>query len=195
LVLFGPQVDRILSETTLVLAYRGRAPLAAANLKCLLDYYNHFFSPYLAIVIVEQGPEPALQREGLPRNCDYVFLRDDRFDAQTCFAAGVRHADANRKCLILSDSDIYLETLDIRANLRMCERYDLVTGCSHIIDLTSEASERLRATRSTRGLEIRSGSTNGRPGNCRFMNRRAIDNQQQSRVFQSPNAALRLRGE
>jgi hypothetical protein len=196
LVLFGPQVDRILSDTTLVVAYNGRARLAAANLKCLLDYYKHFFSPYLAIVIVQQGPEPTLDREGLPQDCDYIFLREsDRFDPQYCFAAGVVHANANRNYFIFSDSDIYLETLDIRANLRMCERYDCVTGFSHIIDLTHDASERLRATRSTRGLEIRSDSSNGRPGNYRFMHRRAMYNQRQARRFQSPNFALRLRQE
>jgi glycosyl transferase, family 25 len=193
LVLFGPQVDRILSDTTLVLAYSGCSPRAAENLKCLLNYYDHFFSPYIVIVIVEQGRRPTLDRKHLPVNCDYIFLRDpDHFDPQTCFAAGVGHADANRKYFILSDSDIYLETLDIRANLRMCERYDYVTGFNRIIDLTHDASERLRATGSTRGLEIASSSNGGGPGNCRFLNRRAIDDGQ-SRVFQSPNFALRLR--
>lgn len=193
LVLFGPQVDRILSDTTLVLAYSDQSTRAAENLKCLVDYYDHFFSPYIAIVIVEQGPEPTIDRKGLPVNCDYIFLRDDdRFDPQTCFAAGVKHSDTNKKYFILSDSDIYLETLDIRANLRMCERYDCVTGFNHIIDLTHEASERLRATKSTRGLEITNGTCVDRPGNCRFIKRRAIHDQPQLQVFQSPNPALRL---
>jgi GR25 family glycosyltransferase involved in LPS biosynthesis len=193
LVLFGPQVDRILSDTTLILAYGYRSTRAAENLRCLLDYYNHFFSPHMAIVIVEQGPEPTLARTGLPANCDYIFIQDDHhFDPETCFATGVKHADANRKYFILSDSDIYLETLDIRANLRMCERYDCVTGFNHIIDLTYEASARLRTTKSTRGLDITNGSHVDRPGNCRFINRRATQNQLPLRVFQSPNPALRL---
>jgi len=195
LVLFGPQVDRILSDTTLVLAYNGCSPRAAENLKCLIKYYDHFFSPYIAIVIAEQGREPTLDRQQLPVNCAYIFLRTPgHFDPQPCFAAGVKHADANRKYFILSDSDIYLETLDIRANLRMCERYDYVTGFDRIVDLTHDASERLRATRSTRGLEIPSSSNGSSPGNCRFLNRHAIDDRQ-TRVFQSPNVALRLRND
>lgn len=195
LVLFGPQVDRLLSDTTIVFAYHDRSTRARENLKSLLKYYDHFFSPYIAMVVVEQGTEPALDRETLPANCDYVFLRDDgAFDPQRCFDAGVKHSDSNREYFILSDSDIYLETLDIRANLRMCERYDYVTGFSHIVDLNHEASERLRATRSARGLEITANgfANNARPGHCRFLNRSALRNEAQLRVFQSPNFALRM---
>ena len=53
LVLFGPQVDRLLSDTTIVFAYRNDD---AENLKCLIEYYDHYFSPYIAMVIVEQRP-------------------------------------------------------------------------------------------------------------------------------------------
>lgn len=176
LVLFGPQVDRILSDTTIIFAYSARTLRAAENLKCLIEYYEHYFSPYIDMVIVEQGIEGP-------------------FDPERCFAAGIERADGNRKYFILSDSDLYLETLDIRANLRMLEQYDCITGFSHIIDLTHDASERLRATRSTRGLEITANGSlnNGRPGHYQFLNRRAINNQQ-VRSFQSPNAALRLHG-
>ena len=191
LVLFGPQVNRLLSETTIVFAY-GRHD-RPENLKALVEYYDHFFSPYLAMVIVEQGLEPTLNQEAFPTNCDYVFLSDDSdFDPQRCFAAGVERADPNRQYFIFSNSDIYLETLDIRANLRMCERYDLVTGFDQLIDLSSEASARLRATKRTGGLEI-SGNGSNNNGHCRFLTRRAIQLQDaELRVFHSPNFALRL---
>jgi len=194
LVLFGPQVDRLLSDTTIVFAYRNDD---AENLKCLIEYYDHYFSPYIAMVIVEQGLEPTVNRESLPPNCDYVFLRDGSdFNAQRCFAAGVKHADANRNYFILSNSDIYVETLDIRANLRMCERYDHVTGFDRIIDLSPEASQHLRMTKRTTGVEI-NGNGAVSNGHCQFLNRRAIQLLQESngnelRTFHSPNFALRL---
>jgi GR25 family glycosyltransferase involved in LPS biosynthesis len=197
LVLFGPQVDRLLSETTVVFAYRND-DRSAENLKCLIEYYDHYFSPYIAMVIVEQGTEPSLQRKTLPLNCEYLFLQDGGdFNPRRCFAAGVRHADTNRKYFILSNSDIYLETLDIRANLRMCEQYDCVTGFDHIIDLSAEASQHLRRTRRTIGVEI-NGNRSVSNGQCHFLNRRAIqvlesNGEQQLRIFQSPNFALRLR--
>jgi glycosyl transferase family 25 len=190
LVLFGPQVDRLLSDTTIVFAY-GRHD-RSENLKALIEYYDYFFSPYLAMVIVEQGLAPTLDHETWPVN--YVFLRDEgEFDPQRCFAEGVKHAEPNRQYFIFSNSDIYLETLDIRANLRMCERYDFGTGFNQIIDLSPEASERLRATKRTGGLEI-SGSSSTNNGHCQFLNRRAIqtENREQLRVFHSPNFALRL---
>ena len=195
LVLFGPQVDRLLSDTTIVFAYRD-SDRSAENLKCLIEYYDHYFSPHLAMVIVEQGQEPSLKRETLPPSCSYVFLRDGSdLDPQRCFAAGVKLSD--RKYFILSNSDIYLETLDIRANLRMCERYDYVTGFKHIIDLSPEASQRLRTTKQTQGLEITTNGNSARPGHCSFLNRRAIQlleasNGDKFRIFQSPNCALRL---
>ena len=198
LVLFGPQVDRLLSETTIVFAYRNNER-SAENLKCLIGYYDHYFSPYIAMVIVEQDYEPTLKRETLPPNCEYVFLGDGSdFNPERCFAAGARNADANRNYFILSNSDIYLETLDIRANLRMCERYDYVTGFDHIVDLSPEASQRLRATKRTGGVEI-NGNRSISSGHCRFLNRRAIHvleetngDSQQLRIFHSPNLALRL---
>jgi len=205
LVLFGPQVDRLLSDTTIVFAY-GRHD-RAENLKALVDYYHHFFSPYLAMMVVEQGVEPTLNRETWAANCEYVFLPDGRdFDPQRCFAEGVKHANPNRQHFIFSNSDIYLETLDIRANLRMCERFDYVTGFNEVIDLSPEASARLRATKRTGGLEI-TGNTSARNGHCHFLNRRAVRmlgqsnweeklphlrEKQPSELFHSPNFALRL---
>lgn len=199
LVLFGPQMDRLLSDTTIVFAF-GKND-RAENLKALVEYYHRFFSPYLAMVIVEQGSEPVLDRENWPAHCDYVSIRDGSdFNPQRCFAEGIKHANANRAYFILSNSDIYLETLDIRANLRMCERYDYVTGFNQIIDLSPEAAERLRTTKSTRGLEI-PGNASEHIGHCQFLNRRALEmlevfnaRHPQLRVFQSPNFALRLCG-
>lgn len=215
LVLFGPQVDRLLSETTIVFAHgdHPRGGRATENLMYLVHYYDKFFSPYMAIVIVEQGTQPTINPATLPTNCKYVFLRDEGlFDRERCFAAGISHSNSSRKFVILSDSDIYLETLDIRANLRMCERYDCVTGFSKIIDLTDEDSLRLRKTKSTQGIDITKNTSlnNERPGYCRFLTRQAIQTlgrwdegetaglllsleaRPQLRVFQSPNHALRL---
>src|SRR4030095_15822435 len=149
LVLFGPQVDRLLSETTIVFVHgdHNGIPRTTENLMCLVRYYHKFFSPYMAMVIVEQGAQPTIDSATLPGQCKYVFLRDEGpFDRDRCFRTGISHSDPGRRLVILSDDDIYLETLDIRANLRMCERYDYVTGFSKIVDLSNEDSSRLRNT-------------------------------------------------
>ncbi|HEV7375857.1 MAG TPA: glycosyltransferase family 25 protein [Pyrinomonadaceae bacterium] len=218
LVLFGAGVDRLLSNTTLIFAHTdctqdGRA---TTNLMFLVAYYQFFFSPHLAIVIVEQGAQPRIDPATLPANCKYIFLRGEgRFNKELCFTTGISNSDPWGKFVILSNSDIYLETLDFRANLLMCDRYDCATGFSQIIDLTEEDSLRLRQTNTTRGIDITKHAlpiNNTRAGYCRFFKREAIrlpeggneggpeevghplsfGAQEQLRVFQSPNHALRL---
>jgi GR25 family glycosyltransferase involved in LPS biosynthesis len=219
LVLFGARVDRLLSETTIIFAHRDSAPggRATENMMFLAHYYHEFFSPYIAMVIVEQGSQPTVNPAALPANCKHVFLPDDGpFDRERCFTAGMDNSNPSRKLFILSDNDVYLETLDIRANLRMCEQYDCATGFSQIVDLTGEASQRLRTTKTTRGIDVTKNALpekNARRGYCRFITRDAVrtlkargeevlegasllqspQSTERLRVFQSPNHALRLR--
>ncbi|HKE55886.1 MAG TPA: glycosyltransferase family 25 protein [Pyrinomonadaceae bacterium] len=215
LVPFGSEVDRMLGQTTILFAHHGAAgPLARENLIFLVEYYNRFFySPYISIVIVEQGPEQTINSHLLPRNCKHVFQQqNDKFDRERCFQIGFAHADPDSKFFIISESDLFLETLDIRANLRMCERYDRVTGFAKSFDLTSDDSARIRNTKSARGVNLMKDYAPHSEGasNCRFLRREvieaAIDHQQNGngvsllsgsqngwRIFQSPNHALRLR--
>lgn len=216
LVLFGSEIDRLLSETTIVFAQgdRGRGGRATENLMYLVHYYHKHFSPHVEMVIVEQGAQSTVDSNALPGNCKYVFLRDSNsFNKERCFVTGISHSDPSTKHFILSDSDIYLDSLHIRANLRMCERYDHVTGFSKIVDLTKEDSDRLRSTKTSQSIDIIENHSreNGRDGFCLFLNREAIQTVGQSeegseragsllslqgpplpRVFQSPNHALRL---
>lgn len=216
LVLFGTEVDRLLSNTTIVFAHKdvmgtGRA---TENLMFLVRYYEEFFSPLIAMVIVEQGPRPTIDSASLPKGCKYVFLSDEGlFDRKRCFNTGIANCDPEKRFLILSDNDVYLETLDIRANLRMCEEYDGATGFSMVIDLTREESLRLRDTNTTRGLDVtKNAAPVGSDGRnyCCFFNREALEIlggwhegrleevdsllsiQEKPRIFQSPNHALRL---
>jgi hypothetical protein len=90
---------------------------------------------------------------------------------------------------VILEDDFYLEAMDIRANLLMCEQqYDAATGFSKIIELTPEQTDELHRTRITRGIDIRDNpfSKNDR---CHFLTRRTSN-----RVFRSPNHALRLAG-
>jgi glycosyl transferase, family 25 len=141
LVLYGSHVDRLLSETEIVIARDG----------FLVDYYREYFAP-LALITV--GP----------------------------------NTDLNKEFQIIIDDDIYLEAMDIRANLLMCEQYDATTGYSKVIELTPEQTEHLRANRITRGIDLTDNpfSKNDR---CHFLTRRPA-----TRIFHSPNHALQLSG-
>lgn len=211
LVLFGSGVDRLLGETAVVFAHDARRP--AENMLFLADYYREFFSPHVEMVVVEQGARAALERAALPAGCKHLFLRDEGpFDRALCLAAGVEASGPERSLFILSDDDVYMETLDIRANLRMCERYDFATGFDELIELSEDHSARLLVTKTTRGLDVTGYSRQARearPGFCRFATRAALQKLRAGdydsdesllaaarrgglRVFRSPNHALRL---
>jgi glycosyl transferase, family 25 len=189
LVLFGAGADRLLAETAIVFAHDGGN---AENLAYLARYYIEFFAPHVAVIIVEQGSERSIDAANLPAGCEYVLLNGGApFDRERCFAEGIRRA-GDRRFIVLSDADIYLETLDFLGNLRMCERYASATGFSTVIELTAEESQRLRMTNTTRNLTTAEPTRDlVRPAQCRFVNR-SSQATPPFRVFQSPNHALRL---
>lgn len=156
LVLFGSHVDRLLSETTIILK-----PGDRENVAFLERYYNEYFAP-LAEIIVSRS-----------------------------FRTGIIKADNRKRIFVLSDGDLYLETLDFRANLLMCEQYDGATGFSEVIDLTAEQAALLRRTGITRGIDVsKSKPARDVHGQCRFIKREALGRELQ--LFHSPNHALRL---
>ncbi len=99
--------------------------------------------------------------------------------------ASIGAADPTKEFFVFCD-DLYLEAMDIRANLLMCETYGAATGFSRIIALTPEQSDHLRATRITRGIDI-SNNPYSKNSRCHFLTQRPPN-----RIFQSPNHALRL---
>lgn len=155
LVLFGAQMDRLLSQTTIVIVPRDTRD--SKNVAFLRRYYEEYFSPLVEIVIDED------------------------------FNAGIARAGLSRHFLMLSESDLYIEAMDIRANLRMCKQYDAATGFDRVIDLTQEQAHLLRETSITRGIDV---SNNKVSKNCalHFFNRGGAS----KRIFNSPNQALRL---
>ena len=156
LVLFGARVDRLLSETVIVIIHDGPTD---ANVTFLEQYYRDYFAPLAQVVI-----EPNFT---------------------------VTKAAGGKRFMILTDDNLYLETLDVRANLLMCEEYEGATGFSHVIDLTPEQAQLLRQTGITRGIDV-SKITPAKDvaSRCRFIKREALGSD--ARLFQSPNHALRL---
>jgi GR25 family glycosyltransferase involved in LPS biosynthesis len=167
LVLFGAHVDRLLSETAIVIC----GP-ATENAEFLERYYREYFAPLAQVVL-----------------CDG-------------FEQGISNSDLKKRFLLLTDNDLYLETLDIRANLLMCEEYDGATGFSEVIDLTPGQAQLLRQTGLTRGIDVtKSTPAKNAKSQCLFVKREALnrealdrnfDARAETRFFQSPNHALRL---
>ena len=150
LVLFGAQMDRLLSQTTIAITHRGDPD--SKNLAFLKRYYEEYFAPLVEVIVVDSNI-----------------------------------SDHKRDFLITSESDIYIEALDIRANLRMCEEFDAATGFDHVINLNQEQAQLLRKTSITRGIDITNNPVSKNTA-VHFFRRGTSGN----RVFHSPNHALRL---
>jgi len=151
LVLFGAEMDRLLSRTTIILT-RSR------DVEFFKRYYKEYFAPLVEILIVDDDREQAIAR-----------------------------ADPQRNFFILSAPDIYIEALDIRANLKMCEQYDAATGFDDVIDLTQDQAQLLHETGITRGIDV-TKNTVSKNSAIHFLKRGG----RKDRVFNSPNHALRL---
>jgi len=150
LVLFGAEMDRLLSQTTIVLAQ-------SRNIEFFKRYYEEYFSPFVEIVIAG--------------------------DLEQAIAG----ADPQRNFFMLSEPDIYIEALDVRANLRMCEEHGAATGFDDVIDLTPDQARLLSETGITRGIDVTNNNVSKNTA-IHFHKR----GRRKDRVFQSPNHALRL---
>lgn len=194
LVLHGTGMDRILDQTSVIVAYQNqaRSDNHLQNLLFLIRFYQKYL-PGIKVIVVEQNAEPSLS---LPETCRYLFLRDDSpLNRAECFNAGMKLTDDS--FLIFSDSDIFVEEWDIRGNLRICEQYDCATGFNSIVHLTENATQTLRTSKPmllTPWFDANNYSrTTKRDLLEKFyiFNRKGLT-QREPRVFNSPNDALQM---
>src|SRR5262249_54052849 len=139
----GSQMDRILQRTVVIFAYR--APNESASKRQNVGFLSHFYDEFLRGIrtcVVEQGIRRRLRPSDLPDGCSYLLVKDEGpFDRTRCFEAGWEHAPNDCDFIILSDDDVFIDALSIRANLRICERYDCATGFKNCVKLTGADTE------------------------------------------------------
>jgi glycosyl transferase, family 25 len=122
------------------------------------------------------------------KNLDFLVEYYREYFAPLASITVFPKTNPNREFRIVIDRDIYLEAMDIRANLLMCEEYAAATGYSKVIELTSEQAEQLRRTRISRGIDL-SNNRFSKNDHYHFLTRRPL-----TKIFHSPNHALRLPG-
>jgi hypothetical protein len=211
----GSQMDRILQRTVVVIAHRAPSgsPIQGQNVRFLSRFYDEFL-PGIRTCVVEQGGRGTLVPSDLPAGCSYLLVQDDGpFDRTRCFAAGLEHVPDDCAFAILSDDDVFIDALSVRANLRICERYDCATGFKGSVKLTEADTESVRRNKFAKGIDLTTyGQTEvGPPFEHYGLFRRDMFRAQGSqldaflkglisdakqdpphRVFHSPNMMLRL---
>src|ERR1700752_44227 len=106
-----------------------------------------------------------------------------------------QEASPDRAFLIFTDSNVFVEEWDIRGNLRMLERYDCATGFKSLVELTPEATQRLRRSKPMILTPWFDASDYQRREKRSLFDRFAVFRRaalgvQDLRVFDSPNDAL-----
>jgi GR25 family glycosyltransferase involved in LPS biosynthesis len=211
----GSAMDRILQRTVVIIAHRALNGSATPgqNVGFLSRFYGEFLTG-IRICVVEHGGRATLGASDLPAGCSYLLLQDEGpFDRTRCFAAGLDHAHDDCDFVILSDDDIFIDALSIRANLRICERHDCATGFKSYVKLTESETESVRRNKFAKGIDlttyrqVEEGSPFVHYGLFRrdifrvqgsqidaLLKRLISDPKQDAphRVFQSPNIVLRL---
>jgi hypothetical protein len=154
-VAFGAEMERVLGRTLVIIAYdnREKAEAQVRNLKFLTRFYNQKLKG-IRTLVVEQAIEETIDEKSLPLNCRYLLLSDGAsFDLKKCFVAGLNCVEADCEYVILSDSNTFLDALHIRANLRMCERFDCATGYKSVVQLTESETEQVRLNNFSKGID------------------------------------------
>jgi len=215
IVPLGSQMDSILRRSVVIIAYRGSNGSAThgQNVAFLSRFYAEFL-PGIKTCVVEQGGRGSLEPSDLAAGCSYLLVQDEgRFDRTRCFATGLEQVTHDCDFVILSDDDVFIDALSIRANLRICERYDCATGFKSCVKLTEADTESVRRNKFAKGIDLTTyGQTEEGPPFVHYgLFRRDMlrargprldsflkglisdRNQDPSyRVFHSPNMALRL---
>jgi GR25 family glycosyltransferase involved in LPS biosynthesis len=151
IVPLGSQMDRILERTVVIIAHRAAN---GKNVGFLSRFYAEFL-PGIKTCVVEQGGQSTLIPSELPAGCSYRLVQDEGpFDRTRCFAAGLEHAPHDCDFVILSDDDVFIDALSIRANLRICERYDCATGYRSCVKLTEADTESVRRNKFAKGIDL-----------------------------------------
>jgi len=144
LPLVGREMDLIQSRTLLVLPHRDRTPerLGVRNLFHVVNAYGRLLQG-VTIAVVEQDRILSLA-SGLPEYCwDYIPIRDGGpYNRGMCFNEAVKRLGADKEFFVLADRDIS-SGWEVRANLRKCLDYDLVSSFDQLIDLTEEDSRKI----------------------------------------------------
>jgi len=142
LVLWGPQMQRVLNDTVLVISHTGDDPGAARNIHFAVKHYMEKM-PGISAIVVEQNPKPHLRAGDLSANCAYRFLKTtDGWRRGTAFNTGFNVYEASKELFIFCDSNIFIEPIDLKPNLLMCARHDFATSFRSLYTLTEEDSLR-----------------------------------------------------
>src|ERR1700686_1362361 len=121
MVLFGPEIEEILSNTVIVISWgKGNQP----SLRNLTFTINYLFQtlPNVTLLVLEQGREASLNRSDLPPYCqlDLVEDSDCRSQRSRVLKRAFEMFEFSKDFFVFLEGDVFLTRDDIKANLLKC---------------------------------------------------------------------------
>jgi hypothetical protein len=210
MVLFGPEIDKILSHTVIVISYGNGNQRALRNLTFTIDYLFQTL-PNVTLLVLEQGGEASLNPGDLPPYCRLDLVEDSGSGNQRSriLKRAFEMFESSKEFFVFLESDVFLTRDDIKANLLKCREYDFASSFGEICDLSETDTLRVLSgdlrwdygggrgkaaiwdssfivTR--KGMRILLGSESGH----RSASPQSARVEELLRVFESPNLARRL---
>lgn len=139
LVLWGEEVDQIESKTVAVIFQRGGSEAALNNLSFIVDYFSRQL-PAIALLVVDQGDVPVVDKATLPPGCELLYTSGAR---SRSFNLAYEMFSSRKEFFIFLDSDLFLTREDVRANLLRCQDHDFASACAEIWDLDDADTARV----------------------------------------------------
>jgi GR25 family glycosyltransferase involved in LPS biosynthesis len=211
MLLFGQEIEEILSNTVIVISYSDGNQRSLRNLIFTIDYLFQTL-PRVTFLVLKLAGGTSLDRSDLPPYCRLESVEDlgcgnqkSRVIKRTFEMFG-----PSKEFFVFLESDIFLTRDDIKANLLKCREYDFASSFREIYDLNE--MDTLRVLNGDLRWDYGSGCGKAAIRDSSFMVTRnglrvlleweVSDNQGEGlkpasvetllRVFESPNLARRL---
>jgi glycosyl transferase family 25 len=143
LVIFGQDVEQVLGKSVAVISYCHSGESGLRNLKFITEYLAEKL-PSVALLIVERGEAPLLDRKQLPSPCTVEFLRDPSSEKRSAaFDLGYHKFAGSKDFFLFLDSHVFLTREDVIANLLKCREYDFASSFSELCALNENDTRKL----------------------------------------------------
>lgn len=143
LVIFGPEIDEVISDTVAIIFHRNDSPESLRNLIFMTDHLSEGL-PGIAILVLAHGAESRVNRSDLSPDCHLDIVKD--FGCP-CLSLALQRAsdllEIDKEFFIFLDSDLFITREDIRANLLKCRDYDFASSFYEICDLDERDTLRI----------------------------------------------------
>ena len=165
LVIFGKKMNQRLAQSCVILVVDDNT--CGDDLDFSLRYYREYFQGLLNVCVID------LSVQGRSVDCHHYYYlgpceafagcQQQKFAYQQAVTKLAQ--DANYHYMVFASVNVYIEAMDFRANLLICDNYDVCVGFAKKLLLKDKQSKLLRHKLHAKGLDVSSAECFERQSN------------------------------